>query len=159
MSDFIHLASQATAIITPHLPAITAYVAGEAGKAAVGKGIDGAFDAAKSLWDAVSAKFAKHPKAEKAASDLTSDPTDLDYQSTFASKLAEVLAAEPDLVTELKHLLESPIVQRIVADDATVRDTQQIATSVAKSRQEIIAHSGAVVERVKQQVTDGRSNP
>jgi len=158
VSDLIQLASLATSVVAPQLPALTAFVAGAAGKKVIDKGIDGGLNAVKSIWDAILARFTKYPKAVRAAEDLALDPNDPIHRSTFASRLADILRDEPDFQAELESLLALPLTQRIVADGGTVRDAEQIASAVVNSQQEIIARPGSIVERVVQKVTDGRSN-
>jgi len=143
------LAQNVVHFLTPFLPYLL-----QVGKKAGGKAIEeigkefGAEAAkkAKALWH----KLRVNKNVEEAAQDVAAMPDDPDAQAALRLQLKKLLKADELLAKDTVRLMESKVVQRVLAEGGgEIRDVEQRAKGGA-ARQEIIARDESTIEGVIQ---------
>ena len=139
--DVPALAANVVTYLGPFLP----YLVKAGGKAAeeVGKklGVD-ALDRAKTLWG--------KKEVEEAGQDAAEMPDDADAQAAFRLQLKKALTQDAALAEEVERLMESKVVQRVLAERGSeIRRVQLSARGGGDSRQEVVARDQGVIEDVQ----------
>ena len=143
--DVPALAANVVTYLGPFLP----YLVKAGGKAAeeVGKklGVD-ALDRAKTLWG----KLRGNKEVEEAGQDAAEMPDDADAQAAFRLQLKKALTQDAALAEEVERLMESKVVQRVLAERGSeIRRVQLSARGGGDSRQEVVARDQGVIEDVQ----------
>jgi hypothetical protein len=93
------LAASVVAVLAPYLAKAGEEFAKEAGKAAA--------DKIGALYQAIKARFQRHPAATESLSDLEKAPDDEDARAVLRVQLKKQLAADPAFATELQQLVQA----------------------------------------------------
>ena len=143
--DVRALAANVNTYLAPFLP----FLVQAGGKAAeeMGKklGVE-AWDRAKTLWGKLRGK----KEVEKAGQDAAEMPDDDDAEAAFRLQLRKALTQDVALAKEVERMMESEVVQRVLAErDSEVRRVQLVASGEGDSRQEVVARDRAIIEDVQ----------
>jgi hypothetical protein len=91
--------------LTPFLPRLLGKVQA-AGEALADQTADVAWDYARRVWERLRPRLEQRPGATQAAEEVAAAPTDEDAETSLRLHLKKVLAEDPQLVADLRSLLD-----------------------------------------------------
>lgn len=127
----------------PYLVVGTQKAAEEAGKKA---GLD-VLEKVKNMWGKLYSK--EKPELKEAAGNLILSPADPEVKQTLIQEIRKSLEEDPDLAKEIESMMKDSVIQRIIAEDSSVKNVKQNANGKNKVYQEVIARN-STVENVEQ---------
>jgi hypothetical protein len=143
------LPAQLVQFLAPFLPYLVKglKLAGqEAAKKLGEKASEQAFDQAKALWD----KLRRKKNVEQVAQTVAALPDNQALREALREEIARALAEDPALQEEVRRLMQSEVVQRVLAEGGSqIRDVVQEAKG-GPTTQEVQARQSSTVENVRQ---------
>ena len=132
LTTFQTIADQALVVLT--------WFATGAGDAVGGKIVDASFEKGKQLYQTVFHHFQKVPdqgRAVKVLEHFKEDPEE--YTINLRDHLVDVLQADPQFYTELRHFLGQNTVQQIIASSGSVVRGNKMSNTASRGKQIIQA--------------------
>ncbi len=149
MSDPNEIARQIVPFLAPFLPYLLK--AGEKAAEEAGRKLGAAaWEQAQALWARLRPKVEARPAAQEAVADVAAHPQDEDALAALRLQLRKLLEEDPALREEVARLMQSEVVQRVLAEGGSqIRDVVQEAEG-GPTTQEVQARQGSTVENVRQ---------
>ncbi len=104
MIDISSIAQGITVTVLPYLPALTE-LGKEVSKEVAKKTVDAGWEKASLIWTKLHPKIEESPAAQLAIRDIISEPQEVAFHTVFTRRIAELLAANPEMRDELAALL------------------------------------------------------
>lgn len=144
----LELAQQITALIGPVVPYLLIGGTKAAEKAGEKLGAD-VWDKVKDIWKKLCSDKADH--LGEIARDLAVDPENNEIKQAFAEEVKKLIEENPDLAIELASLVESQVIQNVLAEqNSSIKGVRQSTTGSGGVRMEVIARNGSSIEDVEQ---------
>jgi len=149
MPDPTEIARQVVQLLAPFLPYLLK--AGEkAAEEVVRKLGAAAWELAQALWARLRPKVEARPALKEAVADVAAHPQGEDALAALRLQLRKLLEEDPALREEVARLMQSEVVQRVLAEGGSqIRDVAQEAAG-GPTTQEVQARQGSTVENVRQ---------
>jgi len=145
MPDLNEIARQIVQFLAPFLPYLLR--AGEKAAEEAGRKLGAAaWEQAQALW----ARLRRKKNVEQVAQTVAALPDNQALREALREEIARALAEDPALREEALRLMQSEVVQRVLAEGGSqIRDVVQEAGG-GPTTQEVQARQGSTVENVRQ---------
>ena len=149
MPDPNEIARQVAPFLAPFLPYLLK--AGEKAAEEAGRKLGAAaWEQAQALWARLRPKVEARPALKEAVADAAANPRDEDALAALRLQLRKLLEEDPALQEEVLRLMQSEVVQRVLAEGGSqIRDVVQEAEG-GPTTQEVHACQSSTVENVRQ---------
>lgn len=124
--------------VIPYLIVGTQKAAEEAGKKV---GTD-AWEKVKNMWGMICSK--EKTELKEAAGNMVLSPADTEAKKTLIQEIRKLLEENPELAKEIESVMKDRVVQKIIAEDSSIKNVRQNANGKNKIRQEVIARNSTV---------------
>jgi hypothetical protein len=149
MPDPNEIVRQIVQFLAPFLPYLLK--AGEKAAEEAGRKLGAAaWEQAQALWARLRPKVEARPALKEAVADVAANPQDEDALAALRLQLRKLLEEDPALQEEVRRLMQSEVVQRVLAEGGgQIRDVVQEAEG-GPTTQEVQARQSSTVENVRQ---------
>jgi len=149
MPDPNEIARQIAQFLAPFLPYLLK--AGEKAAEEAGRKLGAAaWEQAQALWARLRRKVEARPALKEAVADAAANPRDEDALAALRLQLRKLLEEDPALQEEVRRLMQSEVVQRVLAEGGSqIRDVTQEAEG-GPTTQEVRAGGDSTVDNVRQ---------
>lgn len=144
----LELAQQIAVLLRPAVPYLVIGGTKAAEKAGEKLGND-VWNKAKDIWQKLCSDEADN--LDEIARDLAVEPEDNGIKRAFAEEIKKLIEGNPGLAIELASLMESQVVQNILAEqNSSIKGVRQSTTGSGGVHMEVIAKNGSIIEDVEQ---------
>jgi hypothetical protein len=149
MPDPNEIARQVAQFLAPFLPYLLK--AGEKAAEEAGRQLGAAaWEQAGTLWARLRPKVEARPALKEAVADAAANPQNEDALAALRRQLRKLLEEDAALREEVTRLMQSEVVQRVVAEGGSqIRDVVQEAKG-GPTTQEVRAREESTVENIRQ---------
>jgi len=140
--DINELARQAVTLLAPYLAVLLGKAAEEVGRRLGGE----VYEPAKALWQ----KLTRKERVRKAAEAAVALPDNPAMQEALRAEIARALEEDAALRAEVAEILQSKVVQRVMAESGSrIEDVEQLAR-VGPTSQEVTARDQSEIKGIRQ---------
>lgn len=144
----LELAQQIAVLLGPAVPYLVIGGTKAAEKAGEKLGTE-VWDKAKDIWQKLYSD--KADNLGEIARDLAVEPEDNGIKQVFAEEIKKMIEENPSLAIELASLMESQVVQNVLAEqNSSIKGVRQSTTGGSGVHMEVIARNGSNIEDVEQ---------